>query len=429
MDVKSLQRGGTSSTNVKRNANAATGGNTSTGSSWVKGPWGVCFPPQLHVNVQQLTDRLKLEPAPKLSNNNKNRNTSPTSVSSSNSSPSTTSSTTTKHKNKSSRHHHHHQNQHQQNEQHQCVSNNHSERGYEFEHKEDTEGNIYVMPLEQAAAFAFSDDDSEASWSSQNAVKFNKKLKPKVADHGLSACASKEARTLADPAAYEWEHAWGTKPSDSSTGSREDTAEHRAPSSKDNNHNSNGRSAWHSEKRDESEQPVPSPSAVLSNESQMWSLNLDMTDQDEYSELQPTSGTKSIKSTSGSTLAVATTRSESLNTQQSHIGKQRKSVRFTEPLVTCQYFRPKTRPEDVSLLYFDEDELELLEEDRENTSRDQFEMIAQELSENRLRISIAYQNRWRDHQRRRSGHSSAAATTSVSASSSNLLVTNSTSDV
>ena len=81
---------------------------------------------------------------------------------------------------------------------------------------------------------------------------------------------------------------------------------------------------------------------------------------------------------------------------QSPLLPKQKSVTFSNPLVSSMQYRPKTRPEDVHLLFFDEAELELLEEDRESTPRDQFEMIAQELSENRLRISIAYQNRWRE---------------------------------
>lgn len=52
---------------------------------------------------------------------------------------------------------------------------------------------------------------------------------------------------------------------------------------------------------------------------------------------------------------------------------QKKQVRFGSPLVTRVVTRPKTAVEDIPMLYFIEDELEILEDDRLQTPCDQFE--------------------------------------------------------
>ena len=51
----------------------------------------------------------------------------------------------------------------------------------------------------------------------------------------------------------------------------------------------------------------------------------------------------------------------------------RRRVRFVQPLVTMVHERPKTDIEDIPMLYFLEEELDLLEEDRIRTLSDQFE--------------------------------------------------------
>ena len=54
-----------------------------------------------------------------------------------------------------------------------------------------------------------------------------------------------------------------------------------------------------------------------------------------------------------------------------------KRVHFGTPLVTMVRHRPKTDFEDIPKLYFVEDELEVLEEDRIHTASDQFECTIQ----------------------------------------------------
>jgi hypothetical protein len=349
-------------------------------TAWSKSPWALCFPPQLQMNVQQISEHLKVQPA------NYKLTQSATllaTASTSNKSPQHKSDThcnttnTKRHsKGKSS------------SRQDQNNASIEGSYGYEFEHKEDVKGNIYALPLEQSAVVAFSDDDSVTSWSSQNAVKFKKKRKSKLANHGPTAASS----AFVDPGICAWEHPWGGNPDQYLESKETDVApaEHRAP--KDSS--SKEAATLFQEKRDESEGEPP-----LMMEPQVRPRGVDELQEDEYTELQTSnkpSDPVANSSTTGATSVIS-----------------KKSVRFTHPVVTSQHFRPRTRPEEVSLLFFDEDELDLLEEDRETTSRDQFEMIAQELSENRLRISIAYQNRWRDHQRRRSSSSSSASSGST----------------
>jgi hypothetical protein len=67
---------------------------------------------------------------------------------------------------------------------------------------------------------------------------------------------------------------------------------------------------------------------------------------------------------------------------------QRKEVRFAATLVTQVTYRPYTEPEDIALLYFQEEELEALECDREEVSGDQFEC---QYDEAVMTVRIAYQ--------------------------------------
>ena len=55
-------------------------------------------------------------------------------------------------------------------------------------------------------------------------------------------------------------------------------------------------------------------------------------------------------------------------------GKTKKSVKFSSNLITNTYYRPKTLPEEIENLYWDEDELDRWEEDRVNTSPDRIEV-------------------------------------------------------
>eukprot|EP00529_Nitzschia_sp_RCC80_P023163 CAMPEP_0113489458 /NCGR_PEP_ID=MMETSP0014_2-20120614/26539_1 /TAXON_ID=2857 /ORGANISM="Nitzschia sp." /LENGTH=472 /DNA_ID=CAMNT_0000383195 /DNA_START=11 /DNA_END=1429 /DNA_ORIENTATION=+ /assembly_acc=CAM_ASM_000159 len=54
--------------------------------------------------------------------------------------------------------------------------------------------------------------------------------------------------------------------------------------------------------------------------------------------------------------------------------KTKKSVKFSSNLITSTYYRPKTLPEEIENLYWDEDELDRWEEDRVNTSPDRIEV-------------------------------------------------------
>eukprot|EP00934_Nitzschia_sp_Nitz4_P003755 Nitzschia sp. Nitz4//scaffold6_size259037//75388//75678//NITZ4_001059-RA/size259037-processed-gene-0.190-mRNA-1//1//CDS//3329556848//3745//frame0 len=53
----------------------------------------------------------------------------------------------------------------------------------------------------------------------------------------------------------------------------------------------------------------------------------------------------------------------------------KKMVKFAFPLVETLNYRPKTLPEEVDQLFFQEEELWDWEEDRENTLQERFELI------------------------------------------------------
>lgn len=65
----------------------------------------------------------------------------------------------------------------------------------------------------------------------------------------------------------------------------------------------------------------------------------------------------------------------------------KKNVRFTAPLVTKIHYRPYTPQSEIALLYFQEEELEELECDRETVMGDQFECQFDEMA---LAVHIAY---------------------------------------
>ena len=63
--------------------------------------------------------------------------------------------------------------------------------------------------------------------------------------------------------------------------------------------------------------------------------------------------------------------------KRSFTGQPRKCVRFAHPIVTSQKNRPFTEPEDLPLLFFDQDDLEQLETDRNNSiPEEEFECVA-----------------------------------------------------
>lgn len=72
--------------------------------------------------------------------------------------------------------------------------------------------------------------------------------------------------------------------------------------------------------------------------------------------------------------------------------KKRKTVRFAAPLVTKICYRPYTKQSDVALLFFQEEELEELECDRETVSGDQFEC---QYDEAIMSVRVAYQKQSR----------------------------------
>jgi hypothetical protein len=65
-----------------------------------------------------------------------------------------------------------------------------------------------------------------------------------------------------------------------------------------------------------------------------------------------------------------------------------KNVRFAAPLVTKVHYRPYTPQSEIAMLYFQEEELEELECDRETVTGDQFECQFDEMA---LAVHIAYQ--------------------------------------
>lgn len=68
--------------------------------------------------------------------------------------------------------------------------------------------------------------------------------------------------------------------------------------------------------------------------------------------------------------------------------KARKTVRFTAPLITQISYRPYTPQAEIALLYFQEEELEELESDRETVSGDQIEC---QYDEAVMAVRIAFQ--------------------------------------
>lgn len=74
--------------------------------------------------------------------------------------------------------------------------------------------------------------------------------------------------------------------------------------------------------------------------------------------------------------------------------KTRQVVRFAHPLVTALKHRPKTLPEEVSSLFFDQDELTTLEEEREaRVYEEQVECVAiSSGANNQLSISVSFPN-------------------------------------
>ena len=66
----------------------------------------------------------------------------------------------------------------------------------------------------------------------------------------------------------------------------------------------------------------------------------------------------------------------------------KKSVRFAATLVTKVNYRPYTPQSEIAVLYFQEEELEELECDRETVTGDQFECQFDEMA---LLVHIAYQ--------------------------------------
>lgn len=346
-----------------------------------KSPWAVCFPPRLQANMERMMsnklDQLHLDdPSKKVAMGQHTRAQA--------------------NMNSMVR-----QNGKQRGRR--KSKNRHIHNGPSFG-SEGTHETKYFLQIEQTDNLHFADDDSACSWASQNAVKFNKKLRPKSA---ADAHRVKEARAASGRKRITDEDLalvdrWSNReemPMDSlcldnysirSIRKLTDTI----PEAIESN-------SLLSEKRDDEVDTVEETITKQVRHEQDVSKD----DADEVG------GYAEVVKNEVVQVAARPLKSSLFGTTKQYC---KKSVCFTKPLVTSQYFRPKTRPEDVSLLYFDEDELEILEEDRETTSRDQFEMIAQELSENRLRISIAYQNRWRGSRRSSSLQSAASSAASMS---------------
>lgn len=376
-----------------------------------------------------------------------------------------------------------------------------------YESQKDNEGNNYIMPLEQASPLpaAFSDDSgSSASWTSQNAVKFHKKIRKQksntanILEHNGSICtgntispgttALPTRRTVSpltslsatvEPSSADYDPSasslnlsifpnnavpiwnWAIHTSDSLEESQDPqddsiSGEDRAPKHSPptlliqsrrvrpqeqrqqvedhadrltqeihdhiySNTNAIGtnllkrnvgsrkknsvfdqeelevfRKEMHQLVCSSSKVSTPSPHTTISPPTgAIATTTTPVGVCSNESNASATHGSEDIRDCSSLVTSPPSMHQKPLAVQSPPLPKQR-SVTFSNPLVSSMQYRPKTRPEDVHLLFFDEAELELLEEDRESTPRDQFEMIAQELSENRLRISIAYQNRWRE---------------------------------
>lgn len=349
-----------------------------------KSPWAVCFPPRLQANMEHMmSNKLMLEDgSKKIAMGQHTR-----AHANMHNKPYPTSKQKGRHRSK----------------------NRHINSGPSFG-SEGTHETKYFLQIEQSDNMHFADDDSACSWASQNAVKFNKKLRPKSA---ADAHRVKEARAASSRSRISEEDLalvdrWSNRaemPMDSlcldhsySIRSIKKLTD-PIPEAMESN-------SLLSDKRDDELDSLQAKIGILTTQVR----HEEDVSKDDVDEAGGSANAEVSCNEMQQTLALPL-KSSLFGTTKHHI---KKSVRFTKPLVTSQYFRPKTRPEDVSMLYFDEDELEILEEDRETTSRDQFEMIAQELSENRLRISIAYQNRWRGNRRSSSSQSAASSAASMS---------------
>lgn len=66
--------------------------------------------------------------------------------------------------------------------------------------------------------------------------------------------------------------------------------------------------------------------------------------------------------------------------------RRKKSVQFSHPLIESLNYRPKTLPEEMDRLYFQEDELLDWEEDRERTSNERFEVVLKDDDQENLSI-------------------------------------------
>lgn len=67
-----------------------------------------------------------------------------------------------------------------------------------------------------------------------------------------------------------------------------------------------------------------------------------------------------------------------------------KKVRFAEPLVTQLQFRPRTLRDEISQLFFQEDELEEFELDRETTLQDRFECVVVESAPTHYHVAVKH---------------------------------------
>jgi hypothetical protein len=271
--------------------------------------------------------------------------------------------------------------------------------------EEPTWSSIFVIPLDAPqpdVAFAPSDDSSSGFWTSQKAVKFNKKPRPKADGFSVKECSFHDNCSTGKSSKTKTRSVCSSEYGQKSLAGPGMTGEKNQSLS-----SFPQTTSLDEERRSPSGSPSPSFSeADLSSWEKRDEIEAEFCDgafHEEPFRVYPNIGSSVMLDQS------------SEGAESDTIRMHKKSVRFSKPLVTAINYRPKTLPAEVSLLFFDEDELEILEEDRETTSRDQFEMIAQELSENRLRISIAYQNRWREKR--------------TQTSSSDLQVVTSTSDI
>jgi len=74
--------------------------------------------------------------------------------------------------------------------------------------------------------------------------------------------------------------------------------------------------------------------------------------------------------------------------------EKRRGVRFSNPIVTSITLRPYTRREDIPKLFFDQDELDILEIDRENRiPEEQVECVASEINDDHFLVSVSFPKR------------------------------------